>query len=132
LALRPSVFDSDVLTLNITSFIQATSECVQTETVRLRRPGAEIANHRHRPLRARRERPRGRSTEQRDELAAPHSITSSGGASRVGGFCRPSPVAVFTLRTSSSLVGCSTGRSLGLAPFKILSTYTAARRYISE
>src|SRR5262249_60844717 len=61
-----------------------------------------------------------------------YSITSSARASRVGGIRRPSAVAVFTLRTSSSLVGCSTGRSLGLAPFKILSTYTPARRYISE
>src|SRR5215510_2291019 len=37
-------------------------------------------------LRARRERPRGRRTaEQRDELAPPHSITSSARASSVGG-----------------------------------------------
>ena len=37
-------------------------------------------------LRARRERPRGRrAAEQRDELAPPHSITSSARASSVGG-----------------------------------------------
>jgi hypothetical protein len=36
------------------------------------------SDHRHRRLlRARRERPRGRTAEKRDELAAPHSITSS-------------------------------------------------------
>ena len=29
---------------------------------------------------------------------------------------------------NSNFVGCSTGRSAGLAPFKILSTYVAARR----
>jgi hypothetical protein len=40
-------------------------------------------------LRARRERPRGRAAEQRDELAtAAHSITSSASASSVGGMCR--------------------------------------------
>jgi hypothetical protein len=30
--------------------------------------------------------------------------------------------------TNSNFVGCSTGRSAGLAPLKMLSTYTAARR----
>ena len=34
----------------------------------------------------------------------------------------PSGFAVFRLITSSNLVGCSTGRSPGLAPFRILST----------
>ena len=44
-------------------------------------------DHRHRRLlRARRERPRRRrAAEQRDELAAVHSITSSARASSVGG-----------------------------------------------
>jgi hypothetical protein len=38
-------------------------------------------------LRTRRERPRGRrATEQRDELAPLHSITSSARASSIGGF----------------------------------------------
>jgi hypothetical protein len=35
-------------------------------------------------LRARRERPCGRAAEQRDELAALHSITSSARASSIG------------------------------------------------
>jgi hypothetical protein len=35
---------------------------------------------------------------------------------------RPSALAVLRLMMSSNLVGCSTGRSLGLAPLKILST----------
>src|SRR5262249_41532583 len=39
-------------------------------------------------LRARRERPCRRAAEQRDELAAPHSITSSARASSVGGTVR--------------------------------------------
>ena len=38
----------------------------------------------------------------------------------------PNVFAVFKLMTKSNLVGCSTGRLAGLAPFKILSTYPAA------
>src|SRR5437016_960990 len=44
------------------------------------------------------------------------------------GIVNPSALAVLRLTTSSNLVGCSTGRSAGLAPFKILSTKVAARR----
>src|SRR5262245_15127812 len=51
-----------------------------------------------------------------------HSITSSARASKVGGTVRPSVLAVLRLITSSNLIGCSIGRSLGLAPFRILST----------
>src|SRR5262245_15053893 len=36
-----------------------------------------------------------------------------------GGTVRPRAFAVFRLMTSSNLVGCSTGRSDGMAPFKI-------------
>ena len=35
---------------------------------------------------------------------------------------RPSAWAVLRLMTSSNVVGCSTGRSAGLVPFRILST----------
>ena len=52
------------------------------------------------------ERPRSRTAEQRDELAASHSITSSARASSVGGMVRPSALAVLRLMTSSNLVGC--------------------------
>src|SRR5262249_48243211 len=63
----------------------------------------------------------GRSAEQRDEIAAAfhrcnHSITSSAVASSVWGIVRPSAFAVLRLITSSNLVGCSIGRSAGLAP----------------
>jgi hypothetical protein len=43
-------------------------------------------------------------------------------ASTVGGILRPSAWAVLMLMTSSNSVGCSTGISAGLAPFRILST----------
>src|SRR2546425_3077609 len=60
-----------------------------------------------------------------------HRITSSARIRRVGGIVIPSAWAVLRLRTSSYFVGCSTGRAAGLAPFRILSTYVAARRNIS-
>src|SRR6516225_298899 len=48
-------------------------------------------------LRARRKRPRSHAAEQRDQLAALHSITSSARASNVGGTSRPSAFAVLRL-----------------------------------
>src|SRR5262249_39541181 len=93
------------------------------------RCAAEESDHRHRRLlRARRERPGGRAAEQRYELAAlHHSITSVARASRVGGTSMPSARAVCRLITNSNLVGCSTGRSAGRAPFRILSMKNAPR-----
>src|SRR5712671_4237241 len=64
-----------------------------------------------------------RATEQRNELAASHSITSSAVASRDGGTLRPSILAVSALMTSSNFEDCTTGRSAGLAPLRILPTY---------
>src|SRR5262249_47553108 len=72
-------------------------------------------------LRARRERPRGRAAEQRDELAAAHSITSSARASKLSGTVRPSALAVLRLITSSYLVGACTGRSDGFSPLRMRS-----------
>src|SRR6516162_61165 len=57
-----------------------------------------------------------------------HSITSSARASNASGTVKPSALAVFILMISSKWVGCSTGRSAGWAPLRILSTYTAALR----
>jgi hypothetical protein len=51
-----------------------------------------------------------------------YSITSSAWESSVGGTLRPSALAVLRLIASSNLVGCSTGKSAGFAPFSILST----------
>src|ERR1019366_9541788 len=59
---------------------------------------------------------------------AAYSITSSARASSIGGTARPIALAVLRLITSSNLVGCSIGRSLGFAPLKILSATVAARR----
>ena len=73
-------------------------------------------------LRASHHRPGRRAAEQRDELAPPHSITSSARASSVGGTSRPSALAVLRLMTSSYLVGACTGRSAGFSPLRMRST----------
>src|SRR6516164_5806908 len=73
-------------------------------------------------VRARRERPRGRAAEQRDELAPLHSITSSARASTVAGMSRPSALAVLRLSTVSYLTGACTGRSAGFSPFRMRPT----------
>jgi len=57
-----------------------------------------------------------------------HSITSLAWTSSAAGMSIPSAFAVLRLMTSSYLVGCSTGRSAGLAPLRILSTKVAPRR----
>src|SRR5450631_1141587 len=61
-----------------------------------------------------------------------YSITSSAMARSKGGICRPSALAALRLMTSSNFVDCSTGRSAGFAPCRILSVYSAARLYIFE
>jgi hypothetical protein len=59
---------------------------------------------------------------------AAQRITSSAWKRRVGGIVSPRALAVLRLMTSSNFMGCSTGRSAGLAPLRILSTKPAARR----
>src|SRR5262249_53251729 len=59
----------------------------------------------------------GNAANEDDELAPPHSITSSART-----ISDSSVLAVLTLMSSSNFVGCSTGRSDGLAPLRILST----------
>src|SRR5438445_3773427 len=58
-----------------------------------------------------------------DDLVRPSARPSTD-----GGIVRPSALAVFKLMTNSNRVGCSTGRSAGFAPLRILSTKVAARR----
>ena len=55
-------------------------------------------------------------------FSSDHLITLSALASTFGGIVRPICLAVFKLITNSNFVGCSTGRSAGLAPLRILST----------
>ena len=59
-----------------------------------------------------------------------HRNTSSARISRVCGTSIPSWRATRRSMISSYLVSCSTGKSAGVAPFRILSTYPATRRII--
>jgi hypothetical protein len=58
-------------------------------------------------------------------------ITLSARTSTLGGIVKPICFAAFKLMMNSNFFGCSTGRSAGYAPFKILSTYVAARLHKS-
>src|SRR5215471_15305196 len=77
LVLGEAIDDCYVLALHIADLFEALAKCAQTVRHRVGRSGVEQPNHRHRRLlRARRERPCDcRAAEQRDELAAFHSIT---------------------------------------------------------
>src|SRR5262249_7818222 len=59
------------------------------------------------------------AAEKRDEVATPHSITSSTRPISGSGTLRPSVFAVFMLMTSSTLVACWTGISAGFSPLRI-------------
>jgi hypothetical protein len=61
------------------------------------------------------------AAEQRDEVAPPHSITSSARALNMGGNSKSSAFAVLRLITSSNLTDCITGRSAGFSLLRILA-----------
>src|SRR5262249_30288449 len=120
--LRPTILDRDGATIDPTEFAQP-----------LDQGGVPVAMGRRcaRPydshgwqfawlLRARRQRPaRGGAADERDDLAPPHSITSSAMARSDGGTLRPSILAVSALMTSSNLVACTTGKSAGFSPLRM-------------
>src|SRR5262249_5221056 len=84
LTVGPTEGDVNVLAFDLARVPQSQPKCHLVPSRFARRPAAEEPDHRHRRLlRARRERPRDCSAaEQRDELAAVHSITSSARAKR--------------------------------------------------
>src|SRR5262249_32125687 len=133
LTVCPTVFDGDIFTLDVAGFFETALECGH-EWAPLGR-GCAAKDPDPGPPRLRRaprKRPRNRrAADQRDEIAAFHSITSSARASSVDGTSRPSVLAVLRLITSSYLVGACTGRSAGFSPLRMRSTYSAARRYWS-
>jgi hypothetical protein len=133
LALQPMVLDRRVLALDVAGFVEPFLERSDLAHRGVRRPAADEADDRQRRLlRARRERRRcRRAANERHKLATPHSITSSARASSVGGISSPSAFAVLRLIASWYFVGCCTGRSAGLSPLRMRSTYEAARWYRS-
>src|SRR5262245_50822757 len=123
-ALRPTEFNGDVLSIDVAGLFQARTKCSQKVGVCLNGSAADVSD---RPdgllgLCARRHRQGRRAADKRDELATPHhSITSSARASSDGGTSMPRALAVLRLITSSNFVACSTGKSAGLAPLRILA-----------
>src|SRR5205823_3096179 len=115
----PAVLDREVLAFDIARFAEAVAKRGNIRCIR--RAGTEKTDHRHRFLLRttdKRHRKR-RAADNGEKVAPPHSMTSSARCSSDCGTVRPSALAVFRLITSSNLVGCSTGRSAGLAPFRI-------------
>src|SRR5262245_36485722 len=125
---REPLFNNDVLTLDVTCLLEPVEQRDDEFALDIQ----EKTNPRNFPprlLRARRKRPsRRRAAEQGDKLASFHSTSSSARSRNDSGIVRPSALAVVRLMTRSNFVGCSTGMSAGLAPCKILSTISAARR----
>jgi len=75
----------------------------------------------------------GREQMQQTTLAnARYSITSSARSRIDVGTDTPIALAVFRLRANSKLVGCSTGKSDGFAPLRILATNDAARQLMTD
>jgi hypothetical protein len=128
----PANVDADVAALRPAKLLQPLSKCRE---LRLSHGIALGGVHQHadaphapRLLRARRERPGDRrAAEERDELAPPHSITSSARSRIDIGISTPSALAVLRLIANSKFEVCSTGRSAGCAPRRIFATYEAAR-----
>src|SRR5262245_53824068 len=127
LPLRPPPFDRYVAALNVTGFAQPLAKCGDGPRVATLGPtGVDEPDHRQRRLlRARRERPRRRASEQRDELPPLHSITSSARSRIAVGNTIPSLFAVLRLMTSSNFVGNSAGTSPGFEPRNTFATIVA-------
>src|SRR5262249_30890750 len=133
-SLRPAILDRNGPILDPAEFAQPLHKCGDPRALRRRRGRTQEPNGRQpsRLLRARRERPGGRrATDQRDELAAhhalpsPHQITLSARVSKSIGTVKPIALAVSRLIASSNVVGCSTGKSAGLAPRSTLASILA-------
>src|SRR5262249_54493084 len=125
LATKPAHVESNVVPFDPAELSQPLRQCRDAGSSLLVR----IHSHEHPDapdtapfLRARRERPCRRAANQRDELAAIHSITSSAGSSAVVGMSRRSALAVLRLMTSSNLTGAWTGSSLAFSPLRTRST----------
>src|SRR5262245_34229886 len=118
-ALRPPIFNRQVLAFDIAGLAQACSKCAHVRRILIAEPATEITEDGSRRLLcASSQRPNYRAAEKCDELAPSHSITSLASASSVGGTARPSAFAVLRLMISSSLVASWTGRSPGFSPLR--------------
>src|SRR4029077_4452420 len=118
-----AVFNGYVLPLSVTSFFQPFFEGGRHRGVPLSGYTVEEPDHRQGGLlRACAEWPCDGCPTEKYELPPPHSITLSARTRNDSAIVSPSALAAFKLITSANLLGCWTGRSEGLTPFKILST----------
>ena len=121
LTVGPAILDRDIAAVGKARFTQSFEETSKTIGVLLRR--ARVQESDHRPLlRARTKRPDRRSTKSGNELAPPHSITSSARSRKSRLIVIPRARAVARLTTSSNFTGCSIGKSAGLAPVNTFCT----------
>ena len=124
-AIAESVLDGDILSFDVAQLTHSLPECLVLD--RGSGAGRQIpypGGLRRRRLCLTRERRGQRPKREPAEERAPvhYSMISSARTNRDWGIVSPRAFAVFKLMTSSNFVGCSTGRSAGLAPFRILST----------
>jgi hypothetical protein len=124
-AIGRSVLDDEVLLLDIPKFEQAASKALEVGSVDRRRRSLEHADAiDFLRLRLADERRREYApTHCNDECPPVHHRMISSARTRMDcGMVRPRAFAVLRLITNSNFVGCSTGRSAGFVPLRILST----------
>src|SRR5215471_17128320 len=104
----PSIYQDEILTLDVTELLQSVLKSVDGGRWSTRQCEKPNPSKFCGLLRPRRERPRGCcATEQADEVAPIyHSMTSSASASKVEGTSRPSALAALRLMTDANLVAC--------------------------
>src|SRR5262249_14489598 len=102
-SLRPAIFDGDCPSLGPAEFAQSLHKGGRPLAPRRRRARAQKSDcpQLAHLLRPRRERPRGRAAEKRDELAPLHSITSSASSTNESGIVSPIPLAALRLTINS-------------------------------
>src|SRR5215467_4235001 len=123
--IHPTIVDGEILAFIKTQRLQFSQEGL---VLRSRGGGIKAgtkntnAPNLVRLLRSCRKRPDHSGTaNQCDELAPPHSITLLARSRKDSEIFSPSILAVLRLTISSNLVACSTGRSDGLVPLRILT-----------
>src|SRR5262245_26622501 len=119
---RPAVLDCDSAALDPAKLTQPLQKSGYPLSLGRTCARAQEPNRLRRRLRGGCERPRSRGADERDELAAFHSMSSSAATSSAPGTVRASAFAVLRLIDVSYLVGAVTGRSAGLSPRRMRST----------
>src|SRR5947208_13700060 len=131
MAFRPAIFDADIFAFEKAGLPKSVTKRSQIGGRFRWRTRTQESNYPYcLLLRGYRERPCGsRTANKRDELAPPHSITSSARNKSDVGMDIPRACAVRMLSTVSDFVGRSIGSAAGSAPRATLPARTPASRY---